>query len=54
MPKPSPSMVPSAWSLKGRQSPLLESAGVFEKQRYMKMSFIVSAPPQITTSDWPR
>ena len=53
MPKPSPSIVPSPSALKGRQSPVLLSAGVLLKQRYMKMSFMVSAPPQRTTSDEP-
>ena len=53
MPEPSPSMVPSAWSLKGRQSPDFDSAGVLLKHMYMKMSFIVSAPPVMARSDWP-
>ena len=43
-------MVPSAWSLKGRQSPVGDSAGVFEKHMYMKMSLRVSTPPEITRS----
>ena len=50
---PSPSSVPSAVSENGRQSPEGESAGVLLKQRYMKMSFIVSTPPVMTRSDWP-
>ena len=50
MPKPSPNMVPSAWSLNGRQSPLGESAGVFEKHMYIKISLSVSTPPAITRS----
>ena len=51
MPMPSPSRVPSAWSLKGRQSPVGLSAGVLLKHMYMKMSFMVSTPPVITRSD---
>ncbi len=35
-------------------SPDFESAGVFEKHMYMKMSFIVSTPPVITRSLSPR
>ncbi len=54
MPSPSPSIVPSALSENGRQSPERESAGVLLKQMYMKMSFIVSTPPVITTSEVPR
>ncbi|MBV6414851.1 MAG: hypothetical protein OMOMHJEC_02687 [Xanthomonadales bacterium] len=46
-------MVPSAASLKGRQSPLGDSAGVFEKHRYMKMSLSVSTPPAMARSLWP-
>ncbi len=42
--------MPSALSLNGRQSPLGESAGVFEKHMNMKMSFSVSTPPEITRS----
>ena len=51
MPMPSPSIVPSACAEKGLQSPDGESAGVLLKHMYMKMSFIVSTPPQITMSD---
>ena len=53
MPRPSPRRVPSDFSENGRHSPDFDKAGVFEKHMYMKMSFIVSAPPQITRSDWP-
>ena len=53
MPMPSPSIVPSARSENGRQSPVAESAGVLLKQTYMKMSFMVSAPPAIMRSAWP-
>ena len=51
---PSPSIVPSASSEKGRQSPVRESAGVLLKHMYMKMSLSVSTPPVITRSAWPR
>ena len=54
MPSPSPSIVPSAWSLKGRTSPLRLSAGVLLKHMNMKMSFSVSTPPAITMSESPR
>ena len=54
MPRPSPSMVPSARSENGRMSSVFESAGVFEKHMYMKMSFMVSTPPAITRSLSPR
>ncbi len=54
MPSPSPSIVPSASSEKGRQSPLALSAGVFEKHMYMKMSLSVSTPPVMTRSESPR
>ena len=54
MPMPSPNSVPSALSEKGRQSPDFDSAGVLLKHMYMKMSFMVSAPPAITRSDCPR
>ena len=47
-------MVPSALSEKGRTSPLRLSAGVLLKHMYMKMSFIVSTPPQTTASLSPR
>ena len=53
MPSPSPSMVPSALSEKGRQSPEADSAGVLEKHMNMKMSFMVSTPPEITRSESP-
>ncbi len=49
-PTPSPSIVPSACAENGRQSPEGESAGVFVKHIYMKMSFSVSTPPVITRS----
>ena len=52
-PSPSPSIVPSAWSEKGRTSPVFDSAGVFEKHMYMKMSFMVSTPPAMTASESP-
>jgi hypothetical protein len=45
--------VPSAPSENGRQSPVGDSAGVLLKQMYMKMSFMVSAPPVMTRSEWP-
>ena len=45
-------MVPSARSLNGRQSPVRLSAVVFAKHSNMNGSFIVSAPPQSTTSLW--
>ena len=54
MAMPSPSMVPSAWSENGRQSPDGLSAGVLLKHMYMKMSFIVSAPPAMARSLSPR
>ena len=54
MPSPSPSRVPSASSEKGFTSPLRLSAVVCAKHMYMKMSFMVSTPPVITRSDWPR
>ncbi len=54
MPMPSPSMVPSAWSENGRQSPLWLSAGVLLKHMNMKMSFMVSTPPAMTMSESPR
>jgi hypothetical protein len=43
--------VPSAPSENGRQSPVGDSAGVLLKQMYMKMSFMVSAPPVMTRSE---
>ena len=52
-PKPSPRRVPSALSLNGRHSPVFDSAGVLLKHMYMKMSFMVSAPPVMARSDWP-
>ena len=42
---PSPSIVPSAVSENGRQSPVGDSAGVLLKHMYMRMSFSVSTPP---------
>ncbi len=54
IPMPSPSMVPSASEENGRMSSDRDSAGVFEKHMYMKMSFIVSTPPAITRSLSPR
>ena len=51
---PSPSIVPSDFASKGRQSPENESAVVFEKHMNMKMSLNVSTPPVITRSELPR
>ncbi len=53
MPSPSPSMVPSASSEKGLQSPDRDSAGVLEKHMNMKMSFMQSTPPVTTMSESP-
>jgi hypothetical protein len=53
MTSPSPSIVPSAESENGRQSPVGDSAGVLLKHMYIKMSFSVSTPPVITRSDLP-
>ena len=46
-------MVPSALSLNGAQSPVLDSAGVLLKHMCMKMPFMVSTPPTIAMSAWP-
>ena len=51
---PSPSIVPSAWSENGRQSPLGLNAGVLLKHMYIKMSLRVSTPPVMTRSESPR
>ena len=53
MQMPSPRIVPSAWSENGRQSPVIDSAGVLEKHMYMKMSFMVSVPPVTIRSERP-
>ena len=50
---PSPSTVPSQSRSNGFESPLGDSAGVFEKHMYMKISLKVSTPPVITMSDRP-
>ena len=50
---PSPSIVPSAASENGRQSPVCDSAGVLLKHMYIRMSLIVSTPPVITRSAAP-
>ena len=46
-------MVPSASSEKGFTSPEGDRAGVLLKHMNMKMSFMVSTPPVMTTSDCP-
>ena len=53
MPMPSLSIVPSAAFEKGRQSPVGESAGVFEKHMNIRMSFSASTPPVRTMSESP-
>ena len=53
MPRPSPSMVPSASAEKGLQSPVGDRAGVLLKHMYMNMSLRASAPPVMTRSEWP-
>ncbi len=50
---PSPSIVPSELSEKGRHVLLIESAGVFEKHMNVNGSLVVSAPPVITRSASP-
>ena len=52
-PRPSPRTVPSPSASKGRASPVAESAGVFEKHMYIKMSLNVSTPPVMTMSERP-
>ena len=54
MASPSPSIVPSEWLEKGRQSPVGDMAVTVLKHMNILMSLQASTPPVITTSDLPR